>query len=110
MSLCLHYADQMLVFMQEIVDKSFDIVNTDRAALGRVGGAIAKRYGDRGFKGELRLTLLGCDSPTPYNHHPTMQNNVAMHHTRKHLRSAWPSCQHLPRIHASQSCYLLCYV
>merc|ERR1712113_66529 len=35
------------------------IVNTDRSALTRVGGFVAKRYGDQGFAGSLNLTLIG---------------------------------------------------
>lgn len=41
------------------VSKSFDIINIDRAALGRVAGAIAKQHGDHGFKGAVNLTLHG---------------------------------------------------
>ena len=40
-------------------EKEYEIVNTDRAALGRVGGAISKRYGDDGFQGTLSLRLFG---------------------------------------------------
>lgn len=39
--------------------KEYEIFNTDRAALGRIGGFIALRYGDRGFTGTLRLKLRG---------------------------------------------------
>lgn len=39
--------------------KSYDIINVDRSALGRVGGAIAKKYGDGGFTGTLTLNLQG---------------------------------------------------
>ena len=35
------------------------IVNTDRSALARVAGAIAKRHGNSGFAGPLRLQLRG---------------------------------------------------
>ncbi|KAJ9505421.1 hypothetical protein QJQ45_026361 [Haematococcus lacustris] len=41
------------------VSRSFDIINTDRAALGRVSGAIARRHGDKGFRGSVDLTLTG---------------------------------------------------
>ena len=41
------------------VSKSADIVNTDRSALGRIAGAIATRWGDDRFEGELRLSLRG---------------------------------------------------
>lgn len=33
---------------QGSVTKSYDIVNVDRSALGRVAGAVAKPYGDSG--------------------------------------------------------------
>jgi len=33
------------------IERSFDIVNTDRAVLGRVAGAIAKKWGDKNFPG-----------------------------------------------------------
>ena len=39
------------------VHRSYDIVNTDRACLGRVGGAIAKRHGDSGFAGQVAIDL-----------------------------------------------------
>lgn len=39
--------------------KEVEIINTDRSALGRVAGAIAKHYGDGGFKGCLELRLQG---------------------------------------------------
>ncbi len=41
------------------VSKDFDIINVDRSSLGRVGGAIAKKYGDQGFTGRLQLNLSG---------------------------------------------------
>jgi len=41
------------------VAKTWDIINIDRAALGRVAGAIAKQHGDFGFNGALELTLRG---------------------------------------------------
>lgn len=40
---------------QGSVTKSYDIVNVDRSALGRVAGAVAKPYGDAGG-----LSVLGC--------------------------------------------------
>lgn len=49
----------LLLWLQGTVTKSYDIVNVDRAALGRVGGAIAKPYGDSGFKGAINLKLTG---------------------------------------------------
>uniref|UniRef100_A0A7R9Z740 glutamate synthase (ferredoxin) n=1 Tax=Chlamydomonas euryale TaxID=1486919 RepID=A0A7R9Z740_9CHLO len=42
------------------VEKSYDIINVDRAAMGRIGGEIARHYGDLGFKGHLKLNLLGA--------------------------------------------------
>ncbi|KAL4447262.1 hypothetical protein ABPG77_007295 [Micractinium sp. CCAP 211/92] len=41
------------------VSKEFEIVNVDRSALGRVGGAVARKYGDSGFTGRLQLLLRG---------------------------------------------------
>jgi glutamate synthase (ferredoxin) len=41
------------------VTKEYEIVNVDRSALGRVGGAIARKYGDSGFTGTLALNLRG---------------------------------------------------
>lgn len=38
------------------VSKEFDIINVDRSALGRVGGAIARKYGDSGFAGEAKTS------------------------------------------------------
>lgn len=37
----------------------YEVVNVDRSLLGRVGGAIARRYGDSGFKGTVELRLRG---------------------------------------------------
>lgn len=39
------------------VHRAYDIHNTDRAALGRVGGAIAKYHGDTGFAGQVAIDL-----------------------------------------------------
>jgi len=44
---------------EKTVQRSFDIINTDRAALGRVAGTIAKHHGDKGFAGTVALTLTG---------------------------------------------------
>ena len=44
---------------EKIVDKTYEIINTDRSALTRIGGCVAKRYGDQGFAGSLNLTLIG---------------------------------------------------
>jgi len=37
------------------VHRQFKIVNTDRATLGRIGGAIAKQHGDSGFAGQVSI-------------------------------------------------------
>ena len=42
------------------VTKSYKITNVDRAAFSRVSGQIAKKYGDRNFKGELNFYLTGA--------------------------------------------------
>ncbi|MGB5973684.1 MAG: glutamate synthase-related protein, partial [Nodosilinea sp.] len=39
--------------------KSYTVVNTDRTIGARVAGAIAKKYGNSGFAGQLNLTLEG---------------------------------------------------
>lgn len=39
--------------------EAIDIVNTDRAVGARLAGEIAKRYGNRGFKGQLDLRFRG---------------------------------------------------
>ncbi|KAL3156941.1 hypothetical protein ABBQ38_001200 [Trebouxia sp. C0009 RCD-2024] len=41
------------------VHREFDIVNTDRATLGRLGGAIAKQHGDSGFAGQISIDFRG---------------------------------------------------
>ncbi|CAN6206347.1 unnamed protein product [Urochloa humidicola] len=41
------------------VSKTFQIYNVDRAVCGRVAGVIAKKYGDRGFAGQLNITFNG---------------------------------------------------
>ncbi|KAF8065477.1 hypothetical protein HT031_003078 [Scenedesmus sp. PABB004] len=50
---------QEAIRTQGTVSKAYDIVNVDRSALGRVAGAIAKPYGDAGFKGAINLSLTG---------------------------------------------------
>lgn len=42
------------------VHREFDIVNTDRATLGRLGGAIAKQHGDSGFAGQISIDFKVC--------------------------------------------------
>ena len=39
------------------VQRSYDITNVDRAAFGRVGGAVARLHGDSGFAGTLAFDL-----------------------------------------------------
>ncbi len=39
--------------------KSYAIVNTDRSALARLSGAIARQHGDKGFAGSIKLNLTG---------------------------------------------------
>lgn len=39
------------------VHRSYKILNVDRAALGRVGGAVARLHGDSGFAGTISLDL-----------------------------------------------------
>ncbi|DBA68490.1 TPA: Ferredoxin-dependent glutamate synthase 1, chloroplastic/mitochondrial [Trebouxia sp. C0005] len=41
------------------VHRQFKIVNTDRATLGRIGGAIAKQHGDSGFAGQVSIDFEG---------------------------------------------------
>jgi hypothetical protein len=42
------------------VEKSYAINNVDRAAMGRVGGEIARYYGDNRFTGTVKLNLTGA--------------------------------------------------
>ena len=42
------------------VHRSYEIFNTDRAALGRLGGAIARLHGDSGFAGSITIDLQAC--------------------------------------------------
>lgn len=44
---------------QTEVAKTFSLVNTDRSVGARVAGAIAQRYGNLGFEGQLNLTYTG---------------------------------------------------
>ncbi|CAA0812826.1 Ferredoxin-dependent glutamate synthase 1-chloroplastic/mitochondrial [Striga hermonthica] len=44
---------------ETVVNKSVKIYNVDRAVCGRIGGVIAKRYGDTGFAGQLNITFNG---------------------------------------------------
>ena len=53
------------------VHRKYNIVNTDRATFGRVGGAVAKLHGDSGFAGTLSFDLE-VSSPYPENLHYTL--------------------------------------
>ena len=44
---------------QSSVSKTISIINTDRCVGARVSGAIAKKYGNTGFEGQLNLTFKG---------------------------------------------------
>ncbi|MEL7334276.1 MAG: glutamate synthase-related protein, partial [Cyanobacteria bacterium J06560_2] len=41
------------------VTKAWDVINTDRTVGARISGAIAKQYGNTGFKGSLNLNFSG---------------------------------------------------
>ena len=45
--------------IQGTISKSYEIINTDRATLGRISGTIARQHGDKGFAGSIKLTLKG---------------------------------------------------
>mmetsp|Transcript_22493 Transcript_22493/g.35526 ORF Transcript_22493/g.35526 Transcript_22493/m.35526 type:complete len:1556 (-) Transcript_22493:190-4857(-) len=40
-------------------DVEFDILNTDRSVGGRLAGVLAKKYGNKGFAGEINVTFRG---------------------------------------------------
>merc|ERR1712232_1052698 len=42
-----------------VFDITTDIINVDRAFGGRIGGAVAYKYGDNGFAGAMNITLNG---------------------------------------------------
>ncbi|KAL8258587.1 hypothetical protein R6Q59_026540 [Mikania micrantha] len=44
---------------EKVVNKIFKIYNVDRAVCGRLAGAVAKKYGDTGFAGQLNITFEG---------------------------------------------------
>jgi glutamate synthase (ferredoxin) len=52
-------AIQLAIHTQSKAVKSFPIVNTDRTVGTRISGAIAKKYGDTGFKGQIDLNFTG---------------------------------------------------
>jgi hypothetical protein len=47
------------------VHRSYPIYNTDRATLGRLGGAIARLHGDSGFAGTVSIDLKVICPPNP---------------------------------------------
>ena len=59
------------------VSKDFKIVNTDRSVGARVSGAIASKYGDNGFEGEITLNFQGYAGQSfgAFNH-PGMKLNL----------------------------------
>ena len=52
-------AIQLAVHTQSKAEVAFPIVNTDRTVGTRISGVIAKKYGDRGFGGEVHLSFTG---------------------------------------------------
>jgi glutamate synthase (ferredoxin) len=56
---------QEAIRTQGSVTKAYDIVNVDRAALGRLAGAVAKPYGDSGGFGALALYTSSAASAVP---------------------------------------------
>ena len=56
-------ADELItsaIASQGSVDKTVEIVNTDRTVGARISGMIAKQYGNGGFEGALNLTFKGA--------------------------------------------------
>lgn len=47
------------IAQEKRVQKTVRIFNVDRAVCGRVAGAIAKKYGDTGFAGQLDIKFIG---------------------------------------------------
>ena len=50
---------QATIGNQTSVEKTWDIVNTDRTIGARLAGAIAKQYGNSGFEGQITLNFRG---------------------------------------------------
>jgi glutamate synthase (ferredoxin) len=50
---------QLAIHTQSVATKTFPIVNTDRTVGTRISGAIAKKYGDAGFTGQINLNFMG---------------------------------------------------
>ncbi|NP_001311623.1 ferredoxin-dependent glutamate synthase, chloroplastic [Capsicum annuum] len=44
---------------EKVVNKTVEIYNIDRAVCGRIAGAVAKKYGDTGFAGQLNIIFTG---------------------------------------------------
>ncbi len=51
---------QAAINNQGIATKSYNVVNTDRSIGGRISGAIAAKYGDSAFEGQLTLNFQGA--------------------------------------------------
>ena len=43
-----------------MANKSYQVVNTDRSVGARISGAIAAKYGDSAFQGQLTLNFEGA--------------------------------------------------
>ena len=50
---------QSAIDHQSSLTKTIELVNTDRSVGGRLAGAIAKKYGNTGFEGQLNLKFVG---------------------------------------------------
>ena len=56
-------ADELItsaIASQGSVNKTVEIINTDRTVGARISGVIAKKYGNSGFEGSLNLTFKGA--------------------------------------------------
>jgi glutamate synthase (ferredoxin) len=51
---------QLLEQNTGVLERHLPISNTDRSVAGRLAGAIARKHGDNGFNGELKLTFMGA--------------------------------------------------
>lgn len=50
---------QTAISQQSIISKTFAVVNTNRTVGARLAGAIASKYGDNGFEGQINLNFQG---------------------------------------------------
>ncbi|MGB8698746.1 MAG: glutamate synthase-related protein, partial [Thermosynechococcaceae cyanobacterium] len=50
---------QLAIHTQSVAEKRYPIVNTDRTVGTRIAGAIAQKYGDSGFAGQIALHFEG---------------------------------------------------